>query len=151
MTTPVYRAPMRARDRDVPGADFGLSSGVVGIGDPLPAAPASLAEAVLAATEIHSTKAGRMLAAFAAVSDGAFVWTRAADGGFHLGRIAGPWRYLENDAGIVHVRPATWLPRSLAPPPAVRATFARGGRNFQRIRDAEAERLTAALWPAEDR
>jgi hypothetical protein len=31
-------------------------------------------------------------------------------------------------------------------PAAVVATFARGGRNLQRIHDADAERRTAELW-----
>ena len=49
----------------------------------------------------------------------------------------------------MHVRRAHWLPRPFDEaevPAAVSATFARGGRNFQRIRDTEAERISAALW-----
>jgi hypothetical protein len=51
--------------------------------------------------------------------------------------------------GIVYVRPTQWLQRALTEPDVPRgvaATFARGGRNFQRIHDEEAERLTAELW-----
>ena len=51
--------------------------------------------------------------------------------------------------GIHHVRPAHWLDRPLDArevPVAVAATFARGGRNFQRIHDAPAERRTSTLW-----
>jgi hypothetical protein len=33
-------------------------------------------------------------------------------------------------------------------PVAVAATFARGGRNFQRTHDAAAERRTVELWEA---
>ena len=54
-------------------------------------------------------------------------------------------------AGIVHVRPATWLDRSFDEaevPLAVAATFARGGRNFQRTHDEAAERETERLWQA---
>jgi len=147
--TPVYRAPMRARDREVLGADHGLARGIVGIGDVLASPPSSLDEAVDAAAREHGPKAGRMLRAFAELPDGTFVWTRAEDGSYRLGRIAGPWRYEESPVGIVHVRPATWLDRPIGEdlaPPAVVQTFARGGRNLQRIRDERAERLTAQLW-----
>jgi hypothetical protein len=158
--TAIHRAPMRARDRDdVPpgaGADHGVAHGLVGTGDALPAAPANLADAVLAATAAHGEKAGRMLSRFAALPEGALVWTRTSDGAFRLGRIAGPWRYDDSAAaravGIHHVRPARWLARAFEVdevPPAVAATFARGGRNLQRTRDGDAERRTAALWEAE--
>ena len=53
--------------------------------------------------------------------------------------------------GIHHVRPALWLHRVFGPdeiPAAVVATFARGGRNFQRIHDQVAERRSAELWVA---
>ena len=85
--------------------------------------------------------------------EGAFVWTRGADGGYRLGRISGPWRFDDSHtahrAGIQHVRPAEWLARRFGEhevPAAVAATFARGGRNFQRTHDADAERRTAELW-----
>ena len=146
----VYRAPMRARDRDLPpgaGAEFGLANGLVGIGDQLPGTPPTLQEAVLAAHEVHGAKAARMLAGFAAVPDGSLVWTRDAQDAYRLGRIDGPWRYVEHETGIVHVRPTYWLPEPQDPPPAVVATFARGGRNFQRIRDELTERLSAACFP----
>ncbi len=51
--------------------------------------------------------------------------------------------------GIVHVRDATWLARAFQEsevPRAVARTFARGGRNFQRMHDDEAERMTAEIW-----
>ncbi|HEX6460458.1 MAG TPA: hypothetical protein VF032_16170 [Thermoleophilaceae bacterium] len=44
---------------------------------------------------------------------------------------------------------AQWLARPFGEdevPPAVSATFARGGRNLQRMHDAAAERRTADLW-----
>ncbi len=58
----IYRAPMRARDLDVPagaGAEYGLSSGVVGMGPG------------------RSEKAARLLHRFGTVPSGVFVWTRA--------------------------------------------------------------------------
>jgi len=83
-----------------------------------------------------------------------FVWTKA-DGFFHLGRISGAWRYEDSrdarEVGIHHVRPAKWLARPFGDdevPTAVAETFARGGRNFQRTHDANAERRTAELWAA---
>ena len=154
--TPIFRAPMRARDRDLPdgaGAEFGLACGLVGTGDALRAVPADLGEAILAAASSHGEKAGRMLHRFAGLPDGSFLWTRGADGTYRLGRLAGPWRYEDSAAaravGIHHVRPATWLGRRFGEdeaPAAVAATFARGGRNLQRTRDAAAERRTAELW-----
>ena len=134
----IYRAPMRARVLDVAagvGAEHGIRRGVVGIG------PGS------------GERAARMLHRFATVPDGAFVWTRDSGGGYHLGRMSGPmnedWSPSARVVGIVHIRPAQWLQRVFAEagvPRAVTATFARGGRNFQRIHDEEAERLTAELW-----
>lgn len=128
---PIFRAPMRARDRDEPGADFGLEHGVVAIGD--------------------TPQDERRLRRFADLPDGAFVWTRDSGGGYFLGRITGPWRYDERAAqavGLGHVRPARWRgPLGEGDvPAAVAATFARGGRNLQRIHDAHAERRTAELW-----
>lgn len=155
---PIYRAPMRARDRDVApgaGAEHGLERGLVGIGDALATVPTTVEAAVGAAIEAHGEKAGRMLRRFAELPDGTFVWTRAADGSFHLGRLAGPWRYDDSAAaravGIHHVRPARWLDRPFGDdevPTAVAATFARGGRNLQRTHDERAERETAELWDA---
>jgi hypothetical protein len=155
---PVYRAPMRARDRDAPagaGAEHALEHGLVGTGDALDAPPATIDEAVAAAAEAHGDKAGRMLRRFAELPEGALVWTRTADGAYHLGRITGPWRYDGSAAargvGIHHVRPATWLDRPFGEdevPTAVAETFARGGRNLQRTHSEAAERRTTELWEA---
>jgi len=151
----VYRAPMRARELDAgryAGAVFGVARRMVGIGDALQPAPASLAEAVEIATLTLGVKQGRMLKRFGELPPHVLVWTRVSDDGFHLGRIVGEWRYADDaDAravGIHHVRPAEWTPL-LDPatvPGAVRATFDRGGRNFQRIRDAEAEARSEEIW-----
>lgn len=90
--------------------------------------------------------------AFAELPQGTLVWARA-DGFFHLGRISGPWRYDDSRearvVGIHNVLPVRWLSRPFGEdevPPAVSATFARGGRNVQRTHDSAAERRTAELW-----
>jgi hypothetical protein len=129
---------MRARDVDLPpgaGAEYGIGLGVVGIGSG------------------RGDRAARMLHRFASVPDGVFVWTRDRVGAYHLGRVRGPMNEDRSPeartVGIVHVRPTAWLQRAFGEgevPSGVAATFARGGRNFQRIHDEEAERLTAELW-----
>jgi hypothetical protein len=130
---PVFRAPTRARSHDAPpgvGARYGLARGVVGIGD----------------TD------ERRIARFGAVPEGVFVWTRDTDGMYWLGRIAGPLRAADGTAGLTHVRAAEWLERPFgedAVPAGVAATFARGGRNFQRTHGDAVERRTAELWAAE--
>ena len=141
---------MRARDRDLPpgaGAAFALAAGVVGIYGALDAVPVSLDAAVEAVARVHGEKAGRMVRGLAKVPVGSLVWTRTDDAYF-VGRVDGPWRYDDSPAarevGIHHVRPTTWLDRPFGEhevPTAVAATFARGGRNFQRIHDDAAARL----------
>ena len=128
---PVFRAPMRARAHDAPpgfGADYGVAHGIVGIGD--------TAEA--------------RIDRFAAVPDGAFAWTRDTDGVYWLGRVTGPLRRAaRNAAGLTHVRATEWLDRPFGGhevPAGVAATFARGGRNFQRTHGDAVERRTAELW-----
>jgi len=153
--SPIFRAPMRARDRELPagvGAEHGIAHGLVGIGDALPTVPRSLADAVAGAQREHGEKAGRMLRRFAELPDQTIVWTRTAAGLYAVGRITGPWRYDDGGAahgvGIHHVRAATWEPDLLGPdevPVAVAESFARGGRNFQRIHSDLAERQTAIL------
>jgi hypothetical protein len=129
---PVFRAPMRARSHDAPpgvGAEHALTRGVVGIGD------------------TDEARIGR----FGAVPEGVFVWTRDTDGMYWLGRIAGPLRAADGTAGLTHVRAADWLDRPFgedAVPAGVAATFARGGRNFQRTHGDAVERRTAELWAA---
>jgi hypothetical protein len=133
----IYRAPMRARDRDVAagvGALHGVAHGLVGIGD-------------------VGERAGRMVRRFADLPEGTFVWTRVPDGSYRLGRIAGPWRYDDSPSagavGIHHVRSARWVDRPFSEddvPTAVAETFARGGGNLQRIHSVAAEAGTAQLW-----
>ena len=131
---------MRARALEVPagaGAEYCLRTGSVGIGAGV------------------GDRDARRLHRFAMVQEGAFVWTRDRAGAYRLGRIAGDVRAVRSAqaarVGITHVRPARWLHRAFAEaevPAAVAQTFARGGRNFQRTHDVEAERLTAELWEA---
>ena len=147
---------MRARDRDLAagaGAARGVQRGLVGIGDALATVPQDLDDAITMAAAEHGEKAGRMLQRFAGLPIDTLVWTRGPDGAFHLGRISGSWRYDEEsgaqEVGIHHVRPTRWLAQSFGAgsvPPAVAATFARGGRNLQRINDVPAEQQSAELW-----
>jgi len=147
---------MRARDRDASegaGAAHGIERGVVGIGDALVRPPATVDEAAIAAAAEHGAKAGRMVCGFAEVPDGAFVWTRVADGTYRLGRLAGGWRYDDSrqaeEVGIHHVRPTRWMDRPFGDdevPTGVADAFARGGRNFQRVHDSAAEARTTQLW-----
>jgi hypothetical protein len=136
---PVFRAPMRARAHDAPagaGAEHGVAHAIVGIGD--------TAEA--------------RIRRFAAVPDGAFVWTRDTAGMYRVGRIAGPLSAAgpaaREAAGLTHLRAADWLDRPFGEddvPAAVAATFARGGRNFQRTHGDAVERRTAEIWLAAGR
>jgi hypothetical protein len=128
---------MRSRERDAPpghGAEHGLARGLVGIGD---------------------TDA-RRIARFAAVPDGALVWTRDGDGAYWLGRLGGPVRPADtaarDAAGLTYVRPAVWLDRPFFEhdvPDGVAATFARGGRNFQRTHGDAVERSSGRRAPTD--
>jgi len=133
---------MRARDVDAApgaGAEYGLARNVVGIGPG------------------RGEKATRALHRFATLPEGVFVWTRDQEGHYHLGRITGPLREDTSPeartVGITHVRPTSWLAHTFTEdevPVAVARTFARGGRNFQRIHDDEAERISGELWEGSD-
>lgn len=153
---PVYRAPMRSRDDAVPrgvGPERALELGICGIGGRLEPAPGSLAEALVAADAQSGIRLAWRIERFAKAPIGAFAWTRDVDGLTYLGRLAGPWAYDAGEdaaaADLVHVRRCEWLDRPIDEaevPAGVRATFARNGRNWQRIHDADAERLSAVLW-----
>ncbi|WP_374460898.1 GAF domain-containing protein [Microbacterium sp.] len=151
-----YRAPMRSRDDTVaPGVavERALAGGVCGMGGRLDNPPRSLTAALAAVDARHGERAARRLERFAALPTGTLVWTRDVDGYFWLGTLTGPWRYDDDPAAVaadlVHVRDCTWSSRPVAPsdvPQGVTATFARGGRNGQRIRTAEVGEQSAALW-----
>jgi hypothetical protein len=152
----VYRAPMRSRDDDVadgPAVERALALGVCGVGGRLDGAPESIADALAAVDAVYGERMARRLQRFASVAEGAFVWTRDADGFLWLGRITGPWRYDASaearHVDLVHVRACDWLDRPAevaAVPPGVHEAFARGGRNWQSITRADAARLTTAVW-----
>ncbi|MDF2509540.1 MAG: hypothetical protein K0Q52_3399 [Microbacterium sp.] len=153
---PVYRAPMRSRDVRVPdgaAAERALAMGVCGVGGIVDAPPASLEQALVAVDAAHGERMARRLERFAAAPDGALVWTRDADGLLWLGMLDGAWRYdaaaAARDVDLVHVRPCRWLAAPIPPvdvPSAVHATFARGGRNWQRIHDADVSEESMSLW-----
>jgi hypothetical protein len=147
---------MRSRRDDLdPQAalDRALMLSRCGFGGVLTPAPADLDAAVTLAAEQHDDRLARRIERFAAVEAGSFVWTRDGDGLFLLGRIDGPYRYdsaAEAAAvDLVHVRACRWVDTPLsepAVPPAVVATFGRGGRNFQRTHDADVAAQTQRIW-----
>ena len=133
----VYRAPLRSRRDDVdPQATFERAHtlGLCGFGG-----------------DRDPERLARRVERFAEVPDGSFVWSRDGDGLYWLGRLDGPYFY---DAGgesvdLVHVRACRWLAAPIveaSTPPAVIATFGRGGRNFQQIHDADVGDQSARLW-----
>lgn len=152
----VYRAPMRSRRDDVDHAAAvrrALRLGLCGVGGRLDRPPADLAAAIAAVAATYDERTAARLERFTAVPEGAFVWTMDGDGGFFLGRVTGPWRYdpalAAHAVDLVHVRGCDWLEDPVLPrraPPAVAQTFARGGRNVQRIRHPEAAAQTQAVW-----
>jgi hypothetical protein len=142
--TAVYRAPMRSRRDDVDIAethDRAFALGLCGLGD-----------------AAGDPRFDRRVDRFVHVEYGSHVWTREVDGRYRLGRIDGPYRYDSSAAAaavdLVHVRPCTWLPEPLIEskvPAAVIATFARGGRNFQRTHDEPAELQSERIWSERSR
>ncbi|MBO1751645.1 GAF domain-containing protein [Actinotalea sp. BY-33] len=158
---PVLRAPMRSRLDEVDAAaavERALALGLCGIGGRLARAPADLAEACALVAEQHDERTARRLERFAAEPAGAFVWTRTGEGLFAVGRLTGPWRYdASADAralDLVHVRDCAWaealLPAAQTPAPVL-ATFARGGRNLQRVHDGGVAAASARAVEAQDR
>ncbi|MCW2792778.1 MAG: hypothetical protein JWO76_1876 [Nocardioides sp.] len=134
---------MRSR---LPGVDPGLALeralglGLCGVGGRLSTAPRDAPEALARTEETYDARTARRLERFMAVPDGATVWTRDDDGMYRRGLLTGPWRYDGAAealvADLVNVRPCDWGPPvgEHEVPPAVAATFRRGGLNFQRIR-----------------
>ena len=144
----VYRAPMRSRSDAVDHAAavaWALAHGVVAVGrQPGDAASEADVERVRARED-----------RFCDVADGAFMWTWEIDQGPRLGRVAGPCRTADDDRAaaldLAVLRPCTWIDGPLDPrevPPAVLATFERGGRNFQRVRSPAVEAQTLGTWRA---
>jgi len=127
---------MRSRRDDVEpyaAVDRALMLGVCGMG------------------EADDPRSERRLERFATAPLGSFVWTRDLHGRTYVGRLTGPWRH---DAGgtevdLVNVRDTDWISEPVDAalvPMAVSRTFARGGRNVQRIHTDDVEAQTAALW-----
>lgn len=138
-----YRAPLWSRLDEVDrwaAVAWALDAGVCGVGGRLAEQPADLADlddVVDRVAAAWDPRVAARLRRFAEVEDGVWVWTQDADGLFHRGVLRGPWRYDASPAAhehdLAHVRPCTWSPGPVEPPGNVLATFARGGRNFQRI------------------
>lgn len=135
---------MRSRDDAVDAAAAvgrALAIGVCGIGGRQAPPPATLVAALRREDAERGERSARRLERFAAAPLGATVWTRDGDGLYWRGRLAGPWRYDDRagaaEVDLVHVRACDWEPAAVPMPevpPAVRAAFDRGGRNWQRIR-----------------
>lgn len=151
-----FRAPMRSREGEVPegaAVERALELAVCGIGGRLDPTPGTLDEAITRTDRIRGERVARRLERFAAAPLGSFVWTRDAQAFLWLGRITGSWRYDEHaeaaEVDLVHIRTVDWLlepvPHDQAPP-SVHLTFARGGRNWQRIRPMDAAAISADLW-----
>lgn len=153
---PVFRAPMRSRDDDVPlgvATERALEKGVCGVGGRLARSPDSLGEAVELTDRTLGEMAARRLERFAEAPEDSFVWTRDAYEFLWLGRLGGHWRYDSAPGAwavdLVNIRPCTWsgvpIPHDQVPA-SVHATFARGGRNWQRIRATDASSASARIW-----
>jgi hypothetical protein len=151
-----FRAPMCSLRDEVDRAAAvhrALELGLVGVGGALLTPAVAVDEAIAAVDRVHGERVALRLGRFAEAPDGAYVWTRSDDGMLHLGRLLGPWRYDEAAPALaldlVHVRDCSWLPDPVDPaqvPAAVSQTFARGGRNWQRIRHPQAGIRSAQLW-----
>lgn len=130
-----------------------LARDVCGVGGILPRAPRDLRDALDLTEETYDERTARRLERFAAVPEGAFVWTRDGDGLFLLGRITGEWHYDASvraaEVDLVHVRDCAWVRQPVGVgevPPAVTATFARGGRNFQQTHDRDVAAQSEKVW-----
>ena len=153
----VYRAPMRSRRADVvegAAVERALTLGLCGLGGSvLDPAPETVAEAVRRISGAGDDRLAARIRRFADAADGSFVWTRDGDGLAWLGRLEGAWFYDASAAAarvdLTNVRPCHWLAAPIADhrlPPGVRLTFARGGKNWQRIGAAGEYDASLRLW-----
>ena len=156
MTVAVYRAPMRSRREDVDlraTVDRARALNLCGFGGVLRPPPDHLQAAIDLAEKQYDLRFARRIARFADVEPGSLAWTRDPEGLFWLGRIDGTYIYDADDAAaavdLVHVRECRWLPEPLLEPrvpPAVLATFRRGGRNFQQTHDSTVDAESLRIW-----
>ena len=119
--------------------------------EPYAAVDRALALGVCGMGEADDPRSERRLERFASAPLGSFAWTRDIHGRSYVGRLTGPWRFDEDGAEVdlVNVRGTDWISEPVDAalvPTAVSRTFARGGRNFQRIHTADVEAETASLW-----
>jgi hypothetical protein len=156
----VYRAPLRSRCKDIdPQATLARarSHGVCGFGGRVTPPPDDLFSAMDSAAHCYDDGFVRRLARFADVFNGSFVWTRDRDRLLWVGMLNGPYFYDRADEAtevdLVHVRPCTWRATPVTEPiapPAVVATFDRGGRNFQQVHSPRVVDLTREIWETLD-
>ncbi|MDO3397772.1 GAF domain-containing protein [Nocardioides sp. SOB44] len=131
----VLRAPMRSRDDAVDHAAAvrrALAQGVCGTGGRLSREPVDLPDALGLVEEEHDQRVAARLRRFAEEADGTWPGpaTPTAAGGEACSTVAGattPARRRTASAWLEVADPDV--------PPAVRSSFARGGRNLQRIHD----------------
>lgn len=138
---------------DGSAAEWAISAGVVGLAGATSGETDDTDEVLAAVAEEHGERTARRIRRFAETPDGSFIWTRDSAGKYHLGRLAGEWRYDPSDVahrlGLPHQRPCDWtdgpVPGALVPIAVIEA-FARGGRNWQRIRAVGVAEATARAW-----
>jgi hypothetical protein len=121
--------------------------------EPFAAVEQALTHGLCGMGEATDERARRRLDRFAQVPLDALVWTRDVDGLAYLGALGDGLRADDSlearDVDLVHVRDCVWLPHPVAEadvPPAVRATFARGGRNFQQVHHPDVSLQSLRCW-----
>ena len=139
----VLRAPLRSRDDDVDHAAavrHALRTRICATGGRLSRPPLDLPDALALLEAEHGERVAARVRRFAEEPAGTIAWTRDLDGGWWRGPLDGAWRYDPSPAAytvdLVHARDCAWESAPDAEvPPAVRHSFARGGRNLQRVHD----------------
>lgn len=149
-----YRAPMRSPGvDDGSAAEWAIVRAIVGLDGAIGVSVDDLDQAVAAVAHEIDARTALRIRRFALTPAGSFVWTRDTRDGFHLGRLRGEWRYDDDrharELGLAHQRACDWatgaVPDAIVPRTVV-ASFARGGRNWQRIRAAGTDEASSRLW-----